>query len=198
VYIRSLQTADALSFRGFMFAESTERDWYSLMDGYVCQPDVPHEAWPGIALRSAAGSCAPAACGLRSVEPAVASASACAPCREVSGGREHRLRVYAEMIWPHEATKPAAGTGNRNRTCMPFPFRGEVPLEDANADFYIRLDGFKKTAKLVTGAATVSHFSEQPVLRSSLPARCRTSLRAVAPGVRACPGSVGTHERLRG
>ena len=63
VYIRSLQTADALSFRGFMFAESMERDWYSLLDGYVCQPDVPQEAWPGIALRSAAGSCAPVACG---------------------------------------------------------------------------------------------------------------------------------------
>ena len=51
VYIRSQQRGDSVVFRGFMFAESVERDWYSLLDGYVCQPDVPKELWPGITLR---------------------------------------------------------------------------------------------------------------------------------------------------
>lgn len=53
VYMRSQQRGSAVVFRGFMFAESVERDWYSLMDGYVCQPDVPQDAWPGITLRRA-------------------------------------------------------------------------------------------------------------------------------------------------
>lgn len=51
VYIKSQLQGDAMLFRGLMFAESAERDWYSLLDGYVCQPDVPQEAWPGISLR---------------------------------------------------------------------------------------------------------------------------------------------------
>ena len=51
VYIRSKQEGDMVIFRGFMFAESLERDWYSLLDGYVCQPDVDKADWPGIALR---------------------------------------------------------------------------------------------------------------------------------------------------
>lgn len=51
IYLRSQQRGSVVVFRGFMFAESVERDWYSLFDGYVCQPDVPQEAWPGITLR---------------------------------------------------------------------------------------------------------------------------------------------------
>ena len=51
VYICSQPRGDAVVVRGFMFAESMERDWYSLLDGYVCQPDVPQDAWPGITLR---------------------------------------------------------------------------------------------------------------------------------------------------
>ena len=49
--MRSQQRGDAVVFRGFMFAESMQRDWYSLYDGYVCQPDVAQEAWAGIMLR---------------------------------------------------------------------------------------------------------------------------------------------------
>jgi len=51
VYIRSQQAGETVLLRGFMFADSLERDWYSLLDGYVCQPDVPREAWPGVRLR---------------------------------------------------------------------------------------------------------------------------------------------------
>ena len=51
VYIRSRRQGKSVEFRGFMFAESVEREWYSWLDGYVCQPDVPQDAWPGIALR---------------------------------------------------------------------------------------------------------------------------------------------------
>ena len=51
IYMRTRQVEDTALLRGFMFAESREREWYSLLDGYVCQPDVPREAWPGITLR---------------------------------------------------------------------------------------------------------------------------------------------------
>ncbi len=51
VYIRTQQAGETVLLRGFMFADSLERDWYSLLDGYVCQPDVPREAWPGVRLR---------------------------------------------------------------------------------------------------------------------------------------------------
>jgi len=78
----------------------------------------------------------------------------CAPCRREKGGkREHRLRVYAEIIWPHEALEGAGGMSNRNRSCMPFPFKGEVPAEDAQSDFYVIVDGFKRAGLYETGAA---------------------------------------------
>ncbi len=51
VYLKSIVKPGKVAFRGVMFAESVERDWYSLLDGYVCQPDVAHEDWPGIFVR---------------------------------------------------------------------------------------------------------------------------------------------------
>ena len=51
VYIKSVVAGGRASFRGFMFAESVERDWFSYLDGYVCQPDVAHADWPGIFVR---------------------------------------------------------------------------------------------------------------------------------------------------
>lgn len=54
VYIRSLPRGSMMAVRGFMFAESVERQWYSYDDGYVCQPDVAQEQFPGISLRRAA------------------------------------------------------------------------------------------------------------------------------------------------
>ena len=59
VYIRSQQRGSTVAVRGFMFAESAERQWYSYDDGYVCQPDVAQEAWPGITLRRAAQRLSP-------------------------------------------------------------------------------------------------------------------------------------------
>ena len=54
VYIKSQQQGSTVVVRGFMFAESVERQWYSYEDGYVCQPDISQDAWPGISLRRAA------------------------------------------------------------------------------------------------------------------------------------------------
>ncbi len=66
--------------------------------------------------------------------------------RETDGKREHRLRVYSELIFGHEANKPAEGTKNYNRTCMPYPFMGEMTVDEAASDFRIAIDGFRKTA----------------------------------------------------
>lgn len=51
VYIKSAFRSGKVLLRGFMFAESTERNWYSLLDGYVCQPDVAPESWPRLLVR---------------------------------------------------------------------------------------------------------------------------------------------------
>ncbi len=72
--------------------------------------------------------------------------------RELGGKREHRLRVYSELIFGHEADKPAKGTKNYNRTCMPYPFMGEMTVDESASDFTVAIDGFKKTARLTTGA----------------------------------------------
>ncbi len=58
---------------------------------------------------------------------------------------EHPLRVYTESIWGHQADKPAPGTGNYNRKCMPYPFQGEVAVQSPASDFHLRLEGFRKT-----------------------------------------------------
>ena len=51
VYIRSQWKKGAVEVRGFMFAESIKREWYSWLDNYTCQPNVPQGKWPGITLR---------------------------------------------------------------------------------------------------------------------------------------------------
>ena len=71
--------------------------------------------------------------------------------REIGGKREHRLRVYSELIFGHEANIPAPWTNNYNRTCMPYPFIGEMTNEEAASEFRIVIDGFGKTARLTTG-----------------------------------------------
>jgi hypothetical protein len=53
VYLKSQPRGGVMVLRGFMFAESAEHDWHSLVDGSVCEPDVAPEAWPGITLRRA-------------------------------------------------------------------------------------------------------------------------------------------------
>lgn len=53
VYIKSLVEEGKVVFRGVMFAESSERDWWSYLDGYMCQPDVARENWPGLFVRCA-------------------------------------------------------------------------------------------------------------------------------------------------
>lgn len=78
-------------------------------------------------------------------------------CREVGGKREHKLRVYSELIFGHEANKPAPGTRNLNRTCMPYPFKGEMTVQEAASDFKIAIDGFKKTGHLGIGVPAAVH-----------------------------------------
>ena len=51
VYIRSQWKGGAVEVRGFMFAESMKRGWYTWLDNYVCQANVPQGKWPGITLR---------------------------------------------------------------------------------------------------------------------------------------------------
>ena len=82
VYLRSQPRGDVVVFRGFMFAESVERDWYSLLDGYVCQPDVSQDAWPGIVLRCGCVRAVSASCGPL---PAWSQRPCCSPVRAARG-----------------------------------------------------------------------------------------------------------------
>ena len=72
--------------------------------------------------------------------------------REVDGQREHRLHVYSELIFGHQVNKPAKGTNNYNRTCMPYPFKARMTAEEASSDFHIAIEGFQKTAYYKPGA----------------------------------------------
>ena len=69
----------------------------------------------------------------------------------MGGKREHRLRVFTELMFGHMANKPAPGTNDYNRTCMPYPFMGEMSAAEAACDFKIAIDGFKKTAHYSMG-----------------------------------------------
>lgn len=51
VYIKSAWKRGKVALRGFMFAESAEREWFSYLGGYMCQPDVAQESWPGLFVR---------------------------------------------------------------------------------------------------------------------------------------------------
>ena len=67
--------------------------------------------------------------------------------------------MYSELIFGHEADKPAVGTKNYNRTCMPYPFMGELTVDEAASDLWIAIDGFKKTARLTPGASSLADTS---------------------------------------
>ena len=68
--------------------------------------------------------------------------------------REHRLRVYSELILGHQVIKLAKGTEKYNRTCMSHPFRGKMTAEEASTGFTIAIDGFEKTAYYKAEAPT--------------------------------------------
>ena len=76
--------------------------------------------------------------------------------RSVKTKVEHRLRVYSEMVYGHKALKPAPGTNNFNRTCMPYPFLGKVLASEADGDFELVVDGFYQTAYLSQGGIPLS------------------------------------------
>lgn len=81
--------------------------------------------------------------------------------REVDGEREHKLRVYSELVFGHQVNKPAKGTSNYNRTCMPYPFKARMTAEEASSDFHIAIEGFQKTAYYKPGApyTDAKHFT---------------------------------------
>ena len=96
--------------------------------------------------------------------------------REVGGAREHRLRVYAELIYGHEANRPAPGTHNFNRTCMPYPFLGKMTAAEAASDFSIAIDGFIKTAHNSPGArAPFLPLGEHAAWHADAGRRCQCS-----------------------
>ena len=64
--------------------------------------------------------------------------------RPVGGDRVHKFRVHAEFIFPHQANKPAEGTKNYNRTCMPYPFNDELTMREAAGVFELAVEGFSK------------------------------------------------------
>ena len=75
--------------------------------------------------------------------------------REVHGEREHKLRVYSELIFGHQVIKLAKGTDKYNRTCMSHPFRGRMTAEEASTRFTLAIDGFEKIAYYKPEAPTL-------------------------------------------
>lgn len=71
----------------------------------------------------------------------------------MEGDREHKLRVHWEFIFPHKANKPAEGTKNYNRTCMPYPFNGELTMQEAAGVFELTVEGFSKISYYSLGGA---------------------------------------------
>ncbi|KAK9833478.1 hypothetical protein WJX81_008427 [Elliptochloris bilobata] len=125
VYIKALQTSEGVTFRGFMFAESVERQWYSLEDTYMCQPFFERASYPGIQLRE-----------IVSLD---------------DSAREWNLATYPELLYEHEADHPATGTDERRRICAPVPFEGTLALEDAMRDFQLHVTGFGSYALYAPG-----------------------------------------------
>ena len=83
--------------------------------------------------------------------------------RPVGGAREHKLRVHSEFIFPHKAKKPAEGTNNYNRTCMPYPFNGELTMREAAGVFELAVEGFSKISYYNPGACWPAHTCLQAV-----------------------------------
>ena len=73
--------------------------------------------------------------------------------RAVGRARKDRPRVYKEFIAPHKANKPAEGTNNFNRTCMPYPFQSELSMREAAGVFELAVDGFSKIVYYIPGGA---------------------------------------------
>ena len=69
---------------------------------------------------------------------------------------EHPLRVHTELIYGHNVAQPARGTSNYMRKCMPYPFEGEITLQSPDAEFHLRLQGFRKVAAYSAGAPALT------------------------------------------
>jgi hypothetical protein len=62
LYLKGLQTGDTVTFRGSMFAESAEWEWYNWGGTGLCQPQITANWWPRVYFRCAAAP-APSAGG---------------------------------------------------------------------------------------------------------------------------------------
>lgn len=53
LYLKGLQTGDVVTYRGSMFAESAEWEWYNWGGTGLCQPQITANWWPRVFFRCA-------------------------------------------------------------------------------------------------------------------------------------------------
>lgn len=51
LYLKGLQTGNVVTFRGSMFAESAEWEWYNWGGTGLCQPQITANWWPRVFFR---------------------------------------------------------------------------------------------------------------------------------------------------
>ena len=55
LYLKGLQNGDTVTYRGSMFAESAEWEWYNWGGTGLCQPQITANWWPRVFFRCAWG-----------------------------------------------------------------------------------------------------------------------------------------------
>lgn len=55
LYLKGLQKGDTVTYRGSMFAESAEWEWYNWGGTGLCQPQITANWWPRVFFRCACG-----------------------------------------------------------------------------------------------------------------------------------------------
>ena len=53
LYLKGLQNGDTVTYRGSMFAESAEWEWYNWGGTGLCQPQITANWWPRVYFRCA-------------------------------------------------------------------------------------------------------------------------------------------------
>ena len=53
LYLKGLQSGDTVTYRGSMFAESAEWEWYNWGGTGLCQPQITANWWPRVFFRCA-------------------------------------------------------------------------------------------------------------------------------------------------
>ena len=65
LYLKGLQTGNVVTYRGSMFAESAEWEWYNWGGTGLCQPQITANWWPRVFFR-----CAPCCCQVHALHAA--------------------------------------------------------------------------------------------------------------------------------